>query len=203
MSLLGRHGIGSARPRARGPRSAGRLPWSALALLSCVAWTPALDAQGPPGEGLDGFEPAADQEAPAQDQNGSWTTLGTVKWATLAISGGSAIYGFSLNSQADDLFVALEQICETEPERCEARNPDGSFADDELEQIYQDTVDKDRQARAALIVSQITLAATVVFFIMDLSNRPPENVPYDPPVTLALQPLESGRTAVGLRIRTP
>ena len=136
-----------------------------------------------------------------EQEDGGLTFAGTAKWASLAISAGAAVYGFSLNSQADDSFAQLEDICAEEPERCESRNPDGSFRDEELEGLYQETLSKDRQARTALVASQVTLAAAVVLFIIDLSNRPPENVPYDPPVTLELGSLPDGRFALGARVR--
>lgn len=161
----------------------------------------AVDAQGPASPELLAFGVDRVQESPAQVPEDSWTLLGTGKWAALAVSGGTALYGFSLNSQADDLFEQLEAICAIDPASCERRNPDGTFADPELEDLYQQTLGKDRQARTVLIISQVALAAAVVMFIMDLSNRPPENVPYDPPVSVEVQPVGPGRIDVGARVR--
>lgn len=160
----------------------------------------ALAAQGPGTAALQGLRPSQRPQG-AEVPDGGWTFLGTAKWAGLAISGGAAVFGFSLNSQADDVFARLEALCEDDPARCERRNPDGSFVDSELEGLYQDSVAKDREARAALLVSQVTLAASVVFFILDLSSRPPENIPYDPPVAVKVEPHRGGRIAASIRVR--
>jgi len=136
-----------------------------------------------------------------EEEDDTWSFIGTAKWASLAIAGGAAIYGFSLNSQADEVFDLIDQICLDEPERCENRNPDGSFTDPTLEDRYQSTLEKDRQARTALLISQAFLAGAVIFFIMDLSNRPPPNIPYDPPVTLEVGPTAHGAFALGARVR--
>jgi hypothetical protein len=132
--------------------------------------------------------------------DGSLTFLGTAKWATLAVSAGAAVYGFSLNSQADDIFDRLDEICLEDPDRCTNRNPDDSFTDEELEAMYQETLSKDRQARTALIVSQVALAASVLFFIMDLSNASPPNVPFDPSVTFEVGPTRGGTYVIGARV---
>ena len=172
------------------------------ALALWVLPASSLAAQGPGRPELVAFEGLdSAQEAGAEVQDEGVTFLGTAKWAGLAISGGAAVYGFSLNSQADEVFDELEGICQDEPDRCQRRNPDGSFADEELEQLYQGTVNKDREARTALIISQVTLAASVVFFIMDLSNRPPDNIPYDPPVALEVRPTMHGQVTLGARVR--
>ena len=163
-------------------------------------------AQGPERVGLAAFsspQPAQARDAQQAPVEEGWTFLGTAKWAGLAIAGGTAVYGFSLNSQADELYDRLDATCVEEPDRCDARNPDGSFRDEELEALYQDTLAKDRQARTVLIISQVAVASAVVFFIMDLSNRPPENIPYDPPVTLGLGAMEGGGLALAARVRLP
>jgi hypothetical protein len=161
-----------------------------------------LAAQGPGRSDLFAFQAlhsAQDVQPEVQDEG--VTFLGTAKWAGLAIAGGAAIYGFSLNSQADEVFDELDAICLDDPDRCDLRNPDGSFADEDLERLYQATVAKDREARTALIISQVTLATAVVFFIMDLSNRPRDNIPYDPPVALEVRPSMHGQVTLGARVR--
>ncbi len=167
---------------------------AAVALGAMTPWHPL------PGE-VAGRAWALDQEAAEAPDDDRWSFAGTAKWATLAVSAGAAAFGFSLNSQADEIFTQVEESCLEDPARCEGRNPDGSFTDEELEGLYQDTLDKDRQARAALLVSQVALAASVVFFIIDLTDRSPPNVPYDPPVTVEVGPQPDGAIVVGARIR--
>lgn len=157
-------------------------------------------ANHPDGLSLIAASPS-DQEATQAPEDDRWSFAGTAKWGTLAISAGAAAFGFSLNGQADDMFARVEEACLEDPDRCADRNPDGSFSDEELESLYQDTLAKDRQARAALLVSQVALAASVVFFIVDLTDRSPPNVPYDPPVTMEVGPRADGAFVLGARLR--
>jgi len=149
----------------------------------------------------DGIDARPHQEVTAAPDKGGLTFLGTAKWASLAISAGAAAYGFSLNSQADDVYDRLDAVCLEDPDRCKHRNPDGSFADGSLESLYQETLSTDRQARTALVVSQVALAASVLFFIMDLSNKSPPNIPYDPAIALEAGPTAGGRYSIGARVR--
>lgn len=101
------------------------------------------------------------------------------------MSAGASLYGFHVHGQADDEFRALQRICDADPERCRARNPDGSFSDADLEGRYQEVLDKDGSARAALILAQVGFAATIVLFIMDLGgSETPPDIPFEPPKLL-------------------
>ena len=109
----------------------------------------------------------------------SWA--GLAKWVSLAGTGALAGLGFAANQDAEEAFQGLEALCATDPNRCRFLNPDGSYQDPEAESLFQEVVDRDRKARAYLVGSQITLAATVVLFILDLKNDSgPDNIPYDP-----------------------
>jgi hypothetical protein len=110
---------------------------------------------------------------------GSWVSI--TKWATLATSIALGAYGFKINTDANDIFDNLEDFCQSDPDNCRSRNPDGSYADPRLESIYQEAVDKDNQARTLLIASQVFFGATVVLFIVDFQkDEGPGNVPYEP-----------------------
>lgn len=108
-------------------------------------------------------------------------SAGLAKWVSLVGTAGLAGVGFLAHQEAEDLFGELEARCAAEPDRCRSLNPDGSYTDLELEGLFQAVLDEDAAARAYLIGSQLTFAASVVFFIVDLKNDPgPENIPYDP-----------------------
>jgi hypothetical protein len=171
----------------------GALPIFGQGRTSVEAW-PQTWTAGRAGVSAEARARSTAQEL-AKEEGDGLTFLGTAKWASLAVATGAAVYGFSLNSQADGIFEQLDDICLLEPERCELRNPDDSFRDESLESLYQRTLEKDR-----LIVSQVTLAAAVLFFVMDLSNRSPPNIPYDPPAALSVGPTPSGGYTLGVRI---
>ncbi len=107
--------------------------------------------------------------------------LGISKWAALAAAGGAAAYGFRVNARADREFAELEGICSRDVQRCLDRNPDGSFADPELEALFQEVVRLDDQARTALILGQVGIAVSLVLFILDLDDRGAPDIPYVPP----------------------
>lgn len=153
-----------------------------------------------PRTALPGAEVAAGPvQSPAnREEDGSF--LGLAKWGTLGLSIGASAYGFHVNGQADDQFQEIQAICTSAPERCETRASDGSFADEELEARYQEVLDKDRNARAALILAQVGLAATIVLFVLDLDGgETPPDIPFDPP-KLSFSP---DRTEVSWSVALP
>lgn len=135
-----------------------------------------------PGWLARGVPPAATPAIQSGADEGGRSTLRLIKWGTLAVSAGASLYGFQVHGRADDEFQSLERICEADPGRCQTRNADGSFADPDLEARYQRVLDRDGSARAALILAQVGLAATIVLFIMDLGgNETPPDIPFEPP----------------------
>jgi hypothetical protein len=110
---------------------------------------------------------------------GPW--VGYTKWATLAMSAGFAVLGFALHNKADEDFARLNLLCQVDPDDCRNRNPDGSYQNPRLEDLYQSSLDKDQQARFALLFSEITFATSVVLFIVDFQKKDkPHDIPYDP-----------------------
>lgn len=169
----------------------------AATLLLALLATPAapLRAQGLSNprrgvpQGNDAYFPLASSQilatadaAPAAlpfPKHGRWVTI--TKWATLGVSAGLGIYGFTLNSDANDTFSQLETLCKDDPENCRSRNPDGTYSDPLLEALYQESLDKDNTARSFLIASQVFFGISVVLFIVDFQKDDgPGNVPYDP-----------------------
>jgi hypothetical protein len=110
---------------------------------------------------------------------GGW--VGVTKWVTLAASLGFGAAGVIVSRNADDLFSQLDALCSADPDDCRSRNPDGSYANPVLEQLYNDVLKKDQQARVAFVGSQVAFGASVLLFIVDFQNRGgPENEPYQP-----------------------
>jgi hypothetical protein len=107
--------------------------------------------------------------------------LRVAKWTTFVVGMTMAGYGFSANKRADNRYNEIERLCIATPTRCLGHNADGSYTDMELETLYQNVRGLDHRSRAALIAGQASIAASIVFFILDLrSERAPGNVPYDP-----------------------
>jgi hypothetical protein len=128
--------------------------------------------------------------------------LRVAKWSTAVLSLGTAAYGFRAQHRADERYAALERICRSNPERCAPRTPQGAFVDAELERMYQRIVRLDDRARVFLFTTQVSVAASVVLFMLDLRpGERPRNIPYDP-AGLQVVPGRD-RIEVGWRVRTP
>ena len=104
------------------------------------------------------------------------------KWITLAGAAGAAAWGINANRDADQRYSDIERTCQSTPERCLPRTSSGAFTDAQLEQEYQDVLALDRRARLALITAEVSVATSVVLFILDLPrNTRGEDIPYHPP----------------------
>jgi len=111
---------------------------------------------------------------------GGW--VGVTKWLTLATATGLGTLGFLLHNEASDKFDQLEARCSANPDLCREVNPDGSYADPQLEALYQDVVDRDNQARVSLIAAEVSFGLSVLLFIVDFQKDPgPRDIPYRPP----------------------
>ena len=110
---------------------------------------------------------------------GGW--VGFTKWVTLAAAIGFGAAGAVVSQDADEIFRRLELLCGADADNCRSRNPDGSYTDPILEQMYQDVAKKDQQARAAFLAAEVSFGISVVLFIVDFQRKGgPENKPYDP-----------------------
>jgi hypothetical protein len=110
---------------------------------------------------------------------GSW--VGITKWVTLAAAVGLGTAGVMLHKDANEMYQRLDALCNDDPENCRDRAPDGGYVDRVLEGMYESILQKDEQARAAFIASEITFFTSVLLFIVDFQKRSgPGNVPYDP-----------------------
>jgi hypothetical protein len=146
------------------------------------------------------FSSAAPDEATTQLEQPSFRPLRVAKWSSAVLTAAAAGFGLAAHSRADDLYRQLEEACAAEPGVCSERLPNGAYADPELEALYQDVLRHDSRARLLLVGSQIGVAATVIFFILDLrEDTTPPNIPFDPQ-RLRLAPGSRGGVEVGLAV---
>lgn len=118
------------------------------------------------------------------------------KWALVAGAAGMNYLAIRAHNRADDAFDDLETRCLASTIRCDL-GPDGSYADPEIEDLYQSTLRNDRIARGWLIGGETALAGAAVLFIWELT-RPkgrPDNIPFEPEV----RSMRAG-TGLGLRV---
>lgn len=117
----------------------------------------------------------------AQREARGWSALRISKWTAATLSAATAIYGFTMNREADDRYAQLERDCLADPDACRLRAPDGRYLADQLEAQYQEVLRYDRRARNGLLASQVGVAASVVLFVLDLRNaRAPDDILYEP-----------------------
>jgi hypothetical protein len=120
----------------------------------------------------------------------TWRPLRIAKWGVFLASSGAAVYGFLENREADREYEAIERVCDADPAAC-ATQPDGeTYVDAALEARYRAVLERDDRAQLALIAGQVGLAASVLLFILDLSEgATPDDIPYDPrPLRLGVRP---------------
>ncbi len=119
------------------------------------------------------------------------------KWALLAGAIGMNYLADRAHDRADKAFDIIEAECSTDQQRC-ALGPGGGYADPELEDLYQTSLQHDRRARVWLIGGESALVGSAAMFIWELArpkNRP-GNIPFEPEMRM----MPSGRTGLGLRV---
>ncbi len=119
------------------------------------------------------------------------------KWVILAGSIGMNYLAVRAHDRAENTFDILESRCGVANDRC-ALGPDGTYADPEIEGLYQTSLRYDRRARLWLIGGETALAGAAALFVWELT-RPkgrPDNIPFEPEV----RSLRAGGTGLGLRL---
>ena len=120
------------------------------------------------------------------------------KWVLLAGSIGMNYLAVRAHNRAEDSFDVLESRCGEAQERC-ALGPGGTYADPEIESLYQTSLHHDRRARLWLIGGETALAGAAALFVWELT-RPrgrPHNIPFEPEVKM----MGGGGPGVGLRMQ--
>ena len=109
---------------------------------------------------------------------GRWVTYG--KWISLGAALGFGVAGALVSDDASSIYLRLELICNGDPDAC-IQNPDGSYQNQVLENMYQTVQQKDQQARTAFVIAEISFLTSVALFVVDfMRGGAPENKPYDP-----------------------
>ena len=119
------------------------------------------------------------------------------KWVMLAGSIGMNYLAVRAHDRAENSFNALESRCGEVQARCDL-GPGGSYADPEIENLYQTSLRYDRRARLWLIGGETALAGAAALFVWELT-RPkgrPDNIPFEPEV----RSLRAGGTGLGMRL---
>jgi hypothetical protein len=118
------------------------------------------------------------------------------KWALAAGAIGMNLLAAKAHNRADDAFDAIENACFADRTRC-ILGPDGGYADDRVEDLYQTSLHYDRSARRWLIAGETALLGAAALFVWEMTRKThkPDNIPFEPEVRSLRQ-----ATGVGLRI---
>jgi hypothetical protein len=119
------------------------------------------------------------------------------KWLLVAGSIGMNLAAASAHQNADSVFDILNDRCGDDHALCEL-GTGGTYADAESERLYQTTVAYDRRARNWLLGGEAAALGAAVLFVWEFA-RPkgsPENIPFEPRVSIGSQ-----RTEIGLAVR--
>jgi hypothetical protein len=119
------------------------------------------------------------------------------KWALLAGSIGLNYLAARAHDRAENTFNVLEARCGEVQQRC-ALGTGGTYADPEIEGLYQASLRYDRRARLWLIGGETALAGAAALFVWELTRpkRRPDNIPFEPEV----RSLRAGGTGIGMRL---
>lgn len=99
------------------------------------------------------------------------------KWGAAALFLGLTTAGVLEHQSADDAYASLTRYC-SNIGPCNL-GPDGRYLNPTAEQMYQEVVDGDRQARALFITGQVALAGAAALFVVELmKERGTRNIPY-------------------------
>jgi hypothetical protein len=117
------------------------------------------------------------------------------KWVLAAGAVGMNLLAARAHNRADDAFDAIEDACDIERARC-ILGPEGTYADQRIEALYQSSLHYDRSARRWLIAGETALLGAAALFVWEMTRKThkPDNIPFEPEV-------RSLRRATGLGVR--
>jgi hypothetical protein len=113
------------------------------------------------------------------------------KWLLVAGSIGMNLAAASAHQNADSVFDILNDRCGDDHALCEL-GTGGTYADAESERLYQTTVAYDRRARNWLLGGEAAALGAAVLFVWEFARPkgPPENIPFEPRVSIGSQRTE-------------
>ena len=130
----------------------------------------------------------------AAQEAGPWIRYG--KWVLAAGAVVMNLQAAKAHNRADDAFDAIESACFTDSTRCIV-GPDGAYADDRIENLYQTSLHYDRSARRWLIGGESVLLGAAVLFVWEMTRKThkPDNIPFEPEVRTLRH-----ATGIGVRV---
>ena len=131
----------------------------------------------------------------AAQESGPLTRYG--KWALAAGAIGMNLLAAQAHNRADDAFDQIETACFEDSFHC-ILGPDGAYADQRIENLYQASLRYDRRARRWLIAGEAALLGAATLFVLELTRKThkPDNIPFEPEI-------RSLRDATGIGLRVP
>ncbi len=118
------------------------------------------------------------------------------KWALAAGAVGMNLLAADAHNRADDAFDEIERTCFENDFHC-ILGPDGRYADQRMENLYQASLRYDRRARRWLIAGEAALLGAATLFVLELTRKKhePDNIPFEPEIRSLRQ-----ATGVGVRV---
>jgi hypothetical protein len=117
------------------------------------------------------------------------------KWVLAAGAVTMNLLAAQAHNRADRAFDTIEDACFLDSTRCIV-GEDGAYADPAMEELYQTSLDYDREARRWLIAGETALVGATALFVLELTRKThkPDNIPFEPEI-------RSLRRATGVGIR--
>jgi hypothetical protein len=105
------------------------------------------------------------------------------KWVLAAGAVGMNLLAARAHNRADDAFDALKDACFENSFRC-IIGPDGTYADRQIEGLYQRSLHYDRRARRWLIGGEAALLGAAALFVLEFTRKThkPDNIPFEPEI---------------------
>ena len=130
------------------------------------------------------------------EAQGSGPLIKYGKWVLAAGAVGMNLLAARAHDRADDAFDTLENACFENSIRC-ITGPDGTYADRQIEGLYQTSLRYDRRARRWLIGGEAALLGAAALFVLEFTRKThkPDNIPFEPEIRSLRE-----ATGVGLRV---
>jgi hypothetical protein len=118
------------------------------------------------------------------------------KWVLAAGAVTMNLLAAQAHNQADRAFDTIEDACFVDSTRCIV-GENGAYADPAMEELYQTSLDYDREARRWLVAGETALVGATALFVLELTRKThkPDNIPFEPEIRSLRQ-----ATGVGVRV---
>jgi len=129
-----------------------------------------------------GVVPLRAQQSGTEDERPWFVSVSRwAKWPTLAAAIGLTAAAIARKDDANEYFDRLETLCIEDSDACQLGS-DGTYLNPAAENLYQETVRLDAQARRWMIGGQGFLFVSGGLFLIDLvaGKSKPKNIPFTP-----------------------